>query len=368
MKAHENFRRDCADILRSELASGKISRRQFLRSTAMLGVAVSAGGLTGKARAEGASEVVISNYGGDADAAYMEALGNPFTADTGIDVVTEPGGPLIGVVRKMVDERNVTWDIVDASDYYSIRLDDEYLMPIDYSVVDADALYDWNRYDRIAGSYTFSNVLTYDSSKFDEAPTGWKDFFDLEKFPGKRAMYKWFDGMPEAFMLAAGKSPDEVYPIDMDLVAEMIDSLGDNLVLWDSGGMSQQLFLDEEVVMGSLWNTRARLLNRDTDDRVKWIWNEQIISPGGWGVMQGAPNPEGAMKFIAASQDPERQIMLLDLLGNGPANPAAEALLSDEQRAINPVSHLDVGLVHDAKWYAESFDDELYNWLDVTGS
>lgn len=369
MNTHRLFQKDCHDILRTDFKNGRISRRDFLRTSAMIGLGSAVAGTgAGRALAQEQGEIVLSNFGGDAINAYQTAWGQPFAEESGIAVNIDGSGPLVGNIRKMVDERNVIWDVVDSADYYALQLGEEYLMPIDYSVIDPAKLYDWNKMERGSGSYTFSNVLAYDSSKFDEAPTGWADFFDLEKFPGKRLLYKWFDSQPEAFMMAAGRSMDEIYPIDMDLVVDMLESLGDNLILWDSGGMSQQLFLDEEVVMGNIWNTRARVLNRDTEGRVKWIWNQQIVSPGIWTVPIGAPNPEGAMKFMASTLVPERQIALLDMLGNGPANPAAAPMLTDEQRAIDPTSHIAEGLVHDAQWYADNYENEMYTWLDAVGS
>jgi ABC-type glycerol-3-phosphate transport system permease component len=44
------------------------------------------------------------------------------------------------------------------------------------------------------------------------------------------------------------------------------------------------------------------------------------------------------MKFIAFAQDPERQLVMFRMLGQGPANPAADALLPAEESRFNPVA------------------------------
>ncbi|MCF4166309.1 extracellular solute-binding protein [Zavarzinia compransoris] len=357
-------REDSLALVKDLYAKGRVNRRDFLSLCAILGASAAGASLGGR-KALAADEITISNFGGDAIKAYTDAWTAPFTADTGVNVAIDGAGPLPGNIKKMVDEKNVIWDVSDGDAFYGLQLGPDYLEPIDYSVVDPAGFFDWNKYPLSAGNYVYSYVLAYDKTKLPEAPTSWADLFDLKKFPGKRTLWKWFMGMPEIFMLAAGKAPEDVYPIDMKLVVEMVKSLGDNLVLWDSGASSQQLFLDGEVVMGNIWNTRCSVLERDTEGRVTWTWNQQIVSPGAWCIPKGGKKLDIAQKFIASTQDPKRQITLLDALGNGPANPAALPLLTEEQKRINPTSHLDVGVIRNEQWYAENYDNELNTWLDA---
>lgn len=328
----------------------------------MLGLAT-AGGKSARAANE---SITLVNYGGDAIKAYAEYWGKPFTQATGITVNIDGSGPLLGRIRKMVDDKAVVWDIGDLAPYYGVRLGSDYFVPIDYSIVARDKSFPWLMSDYCAGSYCYSNVLAYDSSKFpSDPPKTWVDFFDRKKYPGKRALFKWGDGSPEACMLGAGKALNEVFPLDMDLVAKMVKSLGDDLVLWDSGGMSQQLFLDGEIVMGMLWNTRARQLERDTKGRVKYTWNQQIVAPAGWSILKGSKHVAAAQKFIASTQNPASQIGLLDALGNGPASLEAVKMLTPEQAKSNPTSHLEVGVLQSAEYYAKHYDEMVDNWTDA---
>jgi putative spermidine/putrescine transport system substrate-binding protein len=365
MHQHDRFKFDCAELLQDELAKGHISRRNFLKASAMLGIAVTATGMAID-DLQAAESITLCNYGGPAVDAMRAALVDPFRAETGIDVQFDTSGPIVGVLKKMVDDKSTIWDVIDGGPFYTYLLGGDYFEPIDYNVVDKSKIFDWAQNEYAAGSYVYSNVLTYDSAKLKEAPTGWADFFDLEKFPGKRALYKWFDGSPEACLLGAGMSPDKIYPMDWDVITKMIEKLGDNLVLWDSGAISQQLFLDEEIVMGNIWNTRAKVLERDTKGRVKWIWNQQIVAPASWLIPKGSKNAAAAQKFIASAQDPERQIKLLDALGNGPINPKADSLLTEEQKRVNPSSHMETALVEDMKWYGENYDASVDKWMNVT--
>lgn len=314
------------------------------------------------------SEMTIANFGGSDIVGQGEAFGEPFTKDTGVKINIDGSGPLVGRIRKVVDDGNNMWDIIDAGDYFGQRLGPDYLLPIDYSVVNPEGIFEWLRFPYVAGNYLFSIVNAYDSSKVPEAPTSWADFFDLKKFPGKRAIYKWFDGTGEIFMLAAGKKKEEVYPFDMDLIFEMLGNLGDNVIFWDTGGVSRQLLVDQEVVMANIWSPTAVELERDTKSRVTWTWNQHIMKAGGWAIPKGCRDVDLAQKFIASCHAPERQIRYLELTGNGPANPAVLPLLTEEQKRINPVSHMDVAFLQNVEWYATQHEAALFTWLDHIGN
>lgn len=358
-------RQDMIDLAGELFARGRIDRRSFIRCLAGLGATAIVGGASGRAMAADTS-ITVANFGGDAIKFMGEAWGAPFTAETGVAVIFDGAGPLPGNIKKMVDEKNVIWDVSDGDGFYADQLGKAgYLEPIDYSVVSKDKAHDWMIWDHGIANYAFSYVFAYRKSKFPTPPTSWADFFDTEKFPGKRTMWKWLGGVPEVCMLGAGKARDGIYPPDMGIIADQVKKLGNDLVLWETGGQSQQLFLDGEVDLGAIWNTRASVLERDTGGDVTWIWKDHVLATGCWLVPKGAKDVATSMRFIASSQDPAQQVMLLDTLGNGPANPAANALLTAEQQRINPMSHLDEAFIVDTPWYADNYDTLLTDWLDL---
>jgi putative spermidine/putrescine transport system substrate-binding protein len=66
-------------------------------------------------------------------------------------------------------------------------------------------------------------------------------------------------------------------------------------------------------------------------------------------------------------QIPERQVELLKMLGNGPANPAADELLTPELQRINcgygPNYQRQIPVNTD--WYAENYDSVQNDFLDL---
>ncbi len=359
-----DFQRDCVEIAATKLARGEIDRRGFLGALTAIG-ALTVPGIGGTAKAA-ADELVIVNWGGPAVEAYQKAFGAPFTEASGIKVVVDGTGPLASKIRAMVESGAVTWDVCDTGAATTLVLQKaDVIQPIDYSTVDKSKVVLDYAYEYGVANYLFSYILAYNKAKLDKAPANWADFWDTAAFPGMRTLRKQPNGMLEAAMFAAGKSADEIYPIDFDLVAEKFKEIRDSTIVWSSGSQSQELFRTGEVVMGNIWHTRANLLNQDMAGDVVWTWNQGIATAGMWNVPKG--NPAGtaaAMDFIASAQDPADQVELFMIMGNGPANPAAAPLVPEDRRFADPgqPDNWAMQIKQDARWYqADSGKGDLTN-------
>lgn len=95
-------------------------------------------------------------------------------------------------------------------------------------------------------SDVFSTVLAYDKSKFpDGAPTKLADFFDQQKFPGKRAMRKGAKVNLEMALMADGVAPGDVYamldtPEGLDRAFAKLDTIKKDVVWWESSARSRR--------------------------------------------------------------------------------------------------------------------------------
>jgi len=362
----QTFMQDMAEIAADRYVSGGLDRRSFLQICAAAGVAP---GLLLSSRASAADEVVVVNWGGDAVRYYGEAWGEPFEADTGIPVAIDGAGPTDGRIRAMVESGNVTWDCCDGDLFTPLSLGPRGLLePIDYSIVDRNAVRPGHAFEHGIAGYLYSYVLAYDAEKFgDDPPQSWADFWNVEKYPGGRSFYKWMNGALEAALLADGVPMDEVYPIDMDRAFHKLEEIKPHVsVYWESGAASQQMFRDGEVSMGAIWHTRARLLELETDGRFTWTWNQGNAGGGCWVVPKGNPAGKAAMEFIASAQIPERQLHLLNTQGNGLANPHGTHLVPDDLKRVDPGTpeNWAVQLPMGVEWFAENYDDALNAWLD----
>jgi putative spermidine/putrescine transport system substrate-binding protein len=352
------------------LATGGISRRRFTQMAALLLSAspIALGATRGWA-AEG--ELVFVNWGGDAGPAYDKAYGAPFKEEAGVTVKQDGSGPTEGAVAAQFESRKPAWDIVDIDPFSAQALGKKGMMePIDYAVVDKAKMREGFGWEFAASTYFFSYIIAYDASKFgDKVPTGMADFFDVEKFPGKRSLYKWGAGMWEAALLADGVEPAKLYPLDLERAHKKIAAFKDNVVsYWGGGAESQSVLLNGEASMALIWSTRAGLIEKDSGGSIKFIWDQGLISPGAMGVIKGNPGgKDAAMKFIASAQDPKKQVIMFEMLGQGPANPAADALLSPEQAKLNPVdpANMSKQIALDMAWYETNYGPALDEYTKI---
>lgn len=352
------------------LANGGMSRRKFTQLAALfLSVSPIALGATRGWAAEG--ELVFVNWGGDAGPAYDKAYGAPFKEESGITVKQDGSGPTEGAVAAQFSSGKPAWDIVDIDPFSAEALGKKGMMePIDYAIVDKTKMREGFGWEYSASTYFFSYIIAYDASKFgDKAPTGMADFFDVEKFPGKRSLYKWGAGMWEAALLADGVEPAKLYPLDLERAHKKIAAFKDNVVsYWGGGAESQSVLLNGEASMALIWSTRAGLIEKDSGGSIKFIWDQGLISPGAMGVIKGNPGgKDNAMKFIASAQDPKKQVIMFEMLGQGPANPAADSLLSPEQARLSPVdpANMSKQIALDMSWYETNYGPALDEYTKI---
>ncbi|MEP1519645.1 ABC transporter substrate-binding protein [Ascidiaceihabitans sp.] len=368
-----NFQKDCLDILATKTRKGDISRRSFTTlATALLGT--TALGLKGTPVLADSGELVFVNWGGDAITAFDTAFGQPFQQDGGVVVKQDGSGPTEGAIQAQIESGNPTWDIVDADPFSAQALGRKGMMePIDYNVVDRGKMRDGFGWDYAASSYFYSYVIAYDATKFgDNPPTGMADFFDVENFPGKRAMYKWGVGVWEALLMGDGVAQGDLYPLDIARAHDKLRAFKDNVVaFWGGGAESQTLMLEGEASMALVWSTRAKLLEEDSEGDIKFIWVDGLLAPGSMAVLKGNPGgAETAMNFIASAQDPARQIALFDILSNGPANPAADALIPEDRKRFNPVdpANFSVQVPLQMEWYEANYGAALDEYLGIVSA
>ena len=312
----------------------------------------------------------MCNWGGEAIHAFTDAFVTPYQAATGGKMVLDGSGPSNGKVRAMVEANHVIWDLCDSGVAGIGELGPRGLLtPIDYGVVDKTRVLADFAYEFGVVNYMFSTVLAWDTQVIKQPPT-LADFFDLQKYPGKRMLRKDNQAMIEMALMADGVPADKLYPLDTDRAFRKLATIKSEMLFWDTGAQSQNLLRDGEVVMGLLWHTRANLLKRDTKGRIDWTFQGGLLQPGLWTVPKGNPAGAQAMVAIAAMQAPPGQISLLGAMGNGPANPQAEPLVPPELAAVDPgaPANLAVQARIDAPWYQAHGAATLRDFLDQVAS
>lgn len=363
-------RKQAIESLAERTRRGEISRRQFaqLAGLVLAGTPMLLRSTGAFAETKG---LVLVNWGGDAITAYDAAYGQPFTKDTGIPVKMDGSGPTEGAIAAQYKSGAPTWDLVDVDPFSAITLGGQGMLePIDYKVVDKSKMRPGFGWEYAASTYFFSYVIAYDSQKFgSNVPTGMADFFDVKKFPGKRSLYKWGVSSWEVALLADGVAPASLYPLDLKRAHDKIAAFKENVVsYWGGGAESQSVLLNGEASMAIVWSTRASLIEQDSGGQIKFIWDQGLISPGALAVLKNNPGgKDAAMKFIASTQDPQKELVMFDKLGQGPANPAADALIPADKKRINPVDpdNMKKQIPLDMDWYAKNYGAALDEYTKI---
>ena len=373
-----SYGRDCLELLAERLQKKEIDRRTFIRAASLLG-ALPLVSLSDDAAAQ-AKELVLVNWGGESIPSYKKAFGDSFEQATGIKVTYDGSGPQPAKLRAMAQSGKIVWDLLDFNAEKAMLLDAEGLVEsIDYTIVDKNKIYPGWAYKAGAAFYVYSTVFCFDNAKLATKPNSWSDFWDLKKFPGRRGMRKTPEGAIEACMMAAGRSIKNVYPIDLKLAVAKIKEIKSECIFWNSGSQSQDILRNGEVSMGLVWHSRAISLFRESKGRFDWTWNQGLMNIDVLCVVKNNPGGrEAAMKLIAHTQDPARQVELLRVLGNAPVNPAAAAMVPADLKRFDPTQpeHRAVQAELNPLWWNEPSErkgmsnDTLARemWLDAVTS
>jgi putative spermidine/putrescine transport system substrate-binding protein len=367
----QSFQQDCVELALEKFRRGEVSRRGLMAGLAALGAAAA---LPDQAQAQAAQRLVMVNWGGIANQGFGNNYGKPFeTANPGVTVVQDSTGPSAGRIRSMVESGRVTWDLCDSSATSAYLLGGMNLLnPIDYNVVDrANVIGPTFALEHGAAPYSFSNVLVYDSSKFPTAPTGWADFWDLRKFPGTRLLRRDAAGALDCAQMALGKDIANLYPLDIRACLAKVREIRRSLVFWTSGSESEQFIRTGEAVMGMVWHTRAKVLETESNGRFKFIWDQGILQPGIFVSPRGNPGGALAQRLLASMlANAAGQVELLKLMGNGPTNPNAAALVPEEFKKYNPTepANARVQVAQDGRWWGQNYAQANADYIDmVTG-
>jgi putative spermidine/putrescine transport system substrate-binding protein len=258
--------------------------------------------------------------------------------------------------------------LCDVDGYVAVRLANAGVLSIiDYKKVKRDQVMEPFALEHAIAGYTYSFVLAYNAAAYPQRPPlNWKDFFDRRTFPGRRAVWRWMIGGFEAAAMAAGAPRDKVYPIDIEAAVAKLATLGDDLTVWESGDHVRQMLLDGSITMACMWHSRAAQLGAESEGKVAWTFEEGLLCPGMWVVPKKNPGGNAAFDFLAAMQQPKRQLELTRLRSLGPSNPAATAAMPESLRPIDPTQpqNLQQQAIISSTWWAENYDKARLKFQD----
>ncbi|ADU70044.1 ABC transporter substrate-binding protein [Pantoea sp. At-9b] len=312
-----------------------------------------------------AETLTVISFGGTNKDAQDKAFYKPFTAaGHGTIDAGEYNGEMARI-RAMVETKQVGWDVVELETPELLRGCEEGLFEtLDWSKLG-------NKSDFIPGSvsecgagiFVWSTVLTYDADKLKTAPTSWADFWDVKKFPGKRALRKSAKYTLEIALMADGVKREDVYkvlatPAGVDRAFKKLDELKPNIQWWESGAQPLQWLVSGDVVMASAYNGRVGTAQAEGHN-FKIVWDGGLYDLDNWAIVKGSQHKALAEQFIAFANQPENQKVYAENIPYGPTNIKAGSLLEPARLKQLPTApdNLAKSVQVDANFWLEHGED-----------
>jgi putative spermidine/putrescine transport system substrate-binding protein len=209
-------------------------------------------------------------------------------------------------------------------------------------------------------------LFAYNTKEFPTAPTGWADFFDVQKFPGKRAVWNFVqNGLLEAALLADGVPPDKLYPLDLDRAFKKLDSIKDKLNWVQSPGALTEALVNGEANIALSFSGRAYQAAKQGAP-VAQVLNQQIVYWDAFGVVKGTKNLAAAQAFINFIATPEAQARYTELTGYGSTNVKASPQVDELAASFLPFNKAteSTQVLLSQSWWAENFDSVNQQFVD----
>lgn len=297
--------------------------------------------LSGVAGLAAAEDITVMSWGGAYTNSQIEAYHKPFIAQTGIGIISMDSDNPATPIKAQVEAGNVTTDVADVEFADAVRLCDEGMLEqIDPASLPAapdgtSAAEDFlpqGLSDCAVGSIVFSTIFAYDTTKFADGPTTVADFFDLERFPGKRGLKKAPKALLEMALMADGVTADQVYAAlatdeGVDRAFAKLDTIKDQIVWWEAGAQPPQLLADGEVAMTTAYNGRIFAAAVAEGKPFSIVWDGQVYEYNLFVIPKGAPHKDAALEFVKFATDTQRLADQAKWISYGPARKSSAALV-----------------------------------------
>ncbi len=371
--------------------------------------------------------LVIATWGGPYEAAQTRALFAPFTRTSGVTVDTSPytggldldaitpkpslidmtqsdallacdkgllhtltelgldadfpvpGGGLIATLSGLLEDRH-------QSDAGGAAVTDNPTSAMADATGDRQALIRHAIQPCSIAHSTYATLVAYNDAAFPGVkPDTIEDFFDLERFPGKRGLERNPDAVLEWALMAEGIPISQVHDLlstnrGLDLAFRKLDSIREHILWWDTPQESVNLLASGAVSMGSGYNGRFFSAQLENIPLVL-IWDGQLIDYSAWAVPVTAEDHETALAiaFIRFAMAPARQAAVAEAIPYGPTQLEALTRIGVHDASGIPMlsqlptapHHMRRALLRNSVWYAntEKLRRERFDqWLAATES
>jgi len=318
-----------------------------------------------------AQDLTVASWGGAYEAAQRAAVFAPYEEETGARVkMVGYDGTAAALAARAGPEG---WDLVDMlADQARAACAAGDLLALDArALLGRGALADFapaGPTDCAIPQNVYARVLAYDERAFPGLkPTRIADFFDIERFPGPRAVQKGPDGILEWALLAEGVPPEQVYGLlstdrGLRLAFRRLDTIREHIVWWTDPARPAEILRDGEAVMAAGYNGRFFSMAAAGAAPINIVWDGRIIGVEVWAIPAATDAAQAARALLAHAVSPASMARLAERIPYGPARRSAFERIGLNPETGTPMrahlpnapQHGDRALVRDAAWYANT--------------
>ncbi|PLP59321.1 spermidine/putrescine ABC transporter substrate-binding protein [Mesorhizobium loti] len=347
----------------------------FTRVASVAVTATVLGGLLAGTAA--ARDLTVVSWGGAYQDAQRKFMFGPFAGSAAIKVVDEYWEGGIGILRTKIKGGDNNWDVVQVeAEEQAIGCEEGLFEKLDYSRIGGkERFLPGTTGECGVGAVIYNVVLAYDTAKPGPAPTGWADFFDTTKFPGKRAMRNGPKWNLEIALLGDGVAPGEIYkvlstPEGVDRAFKKLDSIKSDLLFWKSGAQPAQMLAAGDVMMTTTFNSRVTASNENDGTKFGIVWKDSLYTMDSWVIMKGSPLLDQSYQLVEYATRAAPQAALPQFNRSGPTNKDAIALVPAAYMGDLPSNqdNFKVAIPDSPDFWIDNFDDLNERWSAWAGS
>ena len=355
----------------------KKTLRDNLSALALFALAIAPTG------AHSGDEITFTSWTGPYMRAQMLGFVRPYEDATGSRVSVEHYNGGISEIRDQVESANVVWDVVDLTQADSLRACNEGLLENLENIQLPDGADGTSfREDFVEGALnecgvgviTWGTAFAYNNDMAGNSPpSSIADFFDTEKYPGRRAIRKDPTVVMEWALMADGVAREDVYSTleTSEGVARalgVMDSIKSGLQVWNKGLEPARMLNNGEVAIAMIWATTGATIAKRAGSNFSLVWDGRVLELDLFGIPKGSRNKQAAIDFIRFASSSDSLARMVEYQPNGPTRQSSLGLLSDDilaQLPNNP-SLGGLSILSDAKWWSRNHAilEEAFNtWL-----
>jgi putative spermidine/putrescine transport system substrate-binding protein len=236
------------------------------------------------------------------------------------------------------------------------------LEPIDWAKLNPEPMFEEAKNPNGFGASYYSTIMAWRSDA--KVPQNFVDFFDTEKFPGKRALPDYPEFVLAFAAMGDGMTSEEVSKgLDLDRAFKTLERVKNDVIWWQSGAQPAQLLKDNEVQYAIAWS--GRVLGQEG---VSSTYNQGMLDISWWTVAKGITDAQRDMlyKWLRLQTNAEVQKCLLDFLPYPGPSPQLEKIVTPEVLKTFPTSaeNKKVQWLMPGQWWYDNAKEVEKRWND----